>query len=191
MSIYSIYKITNIITQKSYIGKSHDANARFRTHISEANRKVYDNYFHRSIRKYGSDKFILEIIESNIDDEDIAYEKERLLIKKYNTLLPNGYNSNLGGKGGSFGVKISLKTIMKRNASRKQLGWYVTPLGKYRSAELSPFATNTTCRWCKNADKIISTNSYSKSSYLQTIGSCDEISKKTYREIGFWYELLI
>jgi hypothetical protein len=152
---------------------------------------LYNNYFHNSIRKYGHNNFTIDIIETDITDENFAYERERFYIKKYKTLSPNGYNSNLGGKGGSFGVKMSQETIKKRNASKKIRGWYVTPMGKYQNVDLSPFAAQTTSRWCRNPDKVIGTNSYSKSSYLQSLGPCENISSRTYREIGFWYEALI
>jgi group I intron endonuclease len=188
MIIYSIYKITNVLTLKCYIGKSANPAARFRVHLSEAFRNKYKNYFHNSLRKYGANIFVLEIIESNITDESVAYAQERHWIKIYNTVSPNGYNSNQGGKGGSLGVKMTDETIAKRYLNKKPKGWYVTPLGKFRAANLSPFATNTIQRWCKNPDKIIGTNSYSKSKYLQAIGTAADISIKTYRDIGFWYE---
>lgn len=41
-------------------------------------------------------KFFLEIIESNISEDNID-EKERYYIKVYKTLVPNGYNLSQGG----------------------------------------------------------------------------------------------
>lgn len=187
MNIYSIYKITNVITGMHYIGKSVNPIVRYRTHISEANRNMYHHYFHNSIRKYGAENFIFEIIDST-DNEKIAYKKEKYWIKFYDTVSPKGYNSNAGGKGGSCGIKMSDETIAKRTASLKPRGWYITPEGKFKSANQHFFSTNSIQRYCKNPDKIISLNSYSKSKYLQSIGNYIDLKEKTYRDIGFWYE---
>lgn len=60
-----IYKITNIINGKVYIGQtSFSIEKRFKEHLQDSNkahtekRPLYD-----AIRKYGKDKFIIELIE--------------------------------------------------------------------------------------------------------------------------------
>jgi group I intron endonuclease len=119
MIIYSIYKITNVLTLKCYIGKSANPAARFRVHLSEAFRNKYKNYFHNSLRKYGANIFVLEIIESNITDESVAYAQERHWIKIYNTVSPNGYNSNQGGKGESRETE-KISTAEDRNCKNQK-----------------------------------------------------------------------
>lgn len=56
-------------------------------------------YFTRAILKYGWDNFEHEIIASNLTKEE-ADNFEKLLIKKLNTLNPNGYNAKDGGSNG-------------------------------------------------------------------------------------------
>jgi group I intron endonuclease len=106
-----IYLITNIIDNKLYVGqtRSHRMNkdkyrpfgsiGRFKDHISEAinNTKKYQCvYLNNAIRKYGSDKFKIELIEKcEVKDLD---KKEQYYISKYNTLFPNGYNLTIGGQ---------------------------------------------------------------------------------------------
>lgn len=98
-----IYKITNIITNKSYIGKSNNINRRFSDHKRLAfteNQKQYDKILYQSIRKYGLNNFIFEIIEE-LEDYSIAAEREKYWIQYYDS-YKNGYNESLGGDGGSI-----------------------------------------------------------------------------------------
>ena len=105
-----IYKITNTVNNKLYIGQavSHILNhkkyrpygmeRRFACHISEAfsDKKNQCHYLNNSIRKYGQDKFKLELLRAcNIKDADKTENEE---ILKNNSLFPVGYNLNTGGK---------------------------------------------------------------------------------------------
>ena len=104
-----IYKITNLTTNKVYIGQavSHILNhkryrpyghqGRFRCHISEAfsQKKNQSHYLNNAIRKYGVNDFIVELIDfCELCKSD---EKEIYYIAKYNSLYPNGYNLKNGG----------------------------------------------------------------------------------------------
>lgn len=109
MSI-GIYKITNKINQKSYIGQSIDIEKRWKDHIKHGfnlNDVKSEYPLYRSFRKYGLDNFQFEILEEcRIDELD---EKERLYILQYNTYY-NGYNQTLGGDS-SKGVKLNKDNI--------------------------------------------------------------------------------
>lgn len=94
-----IYKITNILDGKSYIGQTiKPIDKRFLRHLSDSQKDDY--YFHRALRKYGKENFIIECLEDNIDQEFLN-ERERYWIKYYNTYFksPNskGYNMTQGG----------------------------------------------------------------------------------------------
>lgn len=104
-----IYKLTNIDTNKSYVGQAvshilnhkryrpYGSHKRFDCHVSEAfsNKKKQCQYLNNSIKKHGKDKFKVEILEyCEIKDAD---ERETFYIKKENTLFPNGYNLNTCG----------------------------------------------------------------------------------------------
>lgn len=96
-----IYKITNNLNNKSYIGQSIHIEQRIQEHKSEAfshneQRLAYNSIIHKAIRKNGWSNFSWSILEEcPIGDLD---EKERFWIKKYNTLSPNGYNILIGGQ---------------------------------------------------------------------------------------------
>ena len=90
-----IYKITNIKTNKVYIGQttSKYLSTRWNRHLAEVKkgsvRKLY-----ASIRKHGKESFLLEIIEE-VENNKLE-EREIYWIAFYNS-YKQGYNSNLGG----------------------------------------------------------------------------------------------
>lgn len=94
MSAY-IYRITNHITNQSYIGKTeHSVQTRFNRHKTNALRGD-DTYLYRSMRKYGIENFSVSIVEETtpeiVDDREIFY------IHEYNP----EFNMTSGGDGGS------------------------------------------------------------------------------------------
>ena len=107
----NLYKITNTVSGKIYIGKTYvSIEDRWRDHIRCAFRVtkdslsyVYNHKMARAIRKYGPDNFKIELISQY---EEIELEqKEMEYIKKYDS-YKNGYNSTLGGDGNKRDSKI-------------------------------------------------------------------------------------
>lgn len=94
-----IYKFTNKINGKVYVGQAVDTNRRIKDHFYKAHNKAGQDYnapLHCAIRKYGDDAFEIEIIkECSVDELDL-YEVQ--FIEKYNCISPNGYNIMKGGQ---------------------------------------------------------------------------------------------
>ena len=91
-----IYKITNILNQKSYIGKTiRDPEIRWNEHKQD--NKHPNLPLQRAFKKYGINSFSFEIIEEV--KEELLDEREKYYIKKFNT-YKQGYNATLGGEGG-------------------------------------------------------------------------------------------
>lgn len=88
-----IYKITNKVNGKSYIGQTrYTLEFRWKQHLHKR-----DNaYFHNAIHKYGEDNFQLEILEEC--DIELLNSREIYYIAKYNT-FKEGYNLTIGGDG--------------------------------------------------------------------------------------------
>ena len=96
-----IYKITNDINNKNYIGyTSKTIQERFREHYRDA--KFHNNrdnsILHKAMIKYGIEHFSIENLytfDENIEDWTLLEQK---YICKYNSLNPNGYNIMPGGE---------------------------------------------------------------------------------------------
>ena len=93
-----IYSIINP-KGRMYIGQTYDLRKRIICHISNA-KTGSDLLLHKSIRKYGWENHILDIIEE-VDDKMMS-EREMYWIEKYNTFRYNnkmGMNLTRGGEG--------------------------------------------------------------------------------------------
>ena len=86
-----IYKITNIINNKIYIGQTiRPIEARFRRHINDAINNKLDTHFARAIRKYGAENFVCKVIDTATNQDELN-KKERYWIQYYNS-VKDGYN---------------------------------------------------------------------------------------------------
>lgn len=115
-----IYKITNKITDKSYIGQTTNSILnRWKGHLLPTSNCIA---LKRAIIKYGKENFTIEEIDGANAQDELNY-KEWLWIYKLNTLTPNGYNLKEGGAHG----KSSLQTRMKQSNSMKGKNKNKTP----------------------------------------------------------------
>lgn len=95
-----IYKITNSINDKSYVGCSVNIANRLKRHrnyeksTSEPNKVLY-----RAFKKYGIENFKFEVLEE-CEKEQLA-EREIFYIEQLGT-YGNGYNATIGGDIGQF-----------------------------------------------------------------------------------------
>jgi len=107
---YYIYKITNIINNKIYIG----------IHKTE---KLDDDYFgsginlHRAIKKYGKENFTKEILQF-FDNEQDMFAKEKELVNLQFVNSPATYNLVEGGNG-SFSYINSLPNQGHKSGQQK------------------------------------------------------------------------
>ena len=94
-----IYKFTNKVNNKSYIGQSINIDARRKQHIASSYyplSNTYNTVFHQAMRKYGIDNFHFEVLTiCNIEELDSL---EKYYISKYNSIVSNGYNMTSGGE---------------------------------------------------------------------------------------------
>lgn len=93
-----IYKITNIINNKCYIGQSTNLKERVNWHKAELKRnRHYNKYLQASYNKYGLENFTFENIISlkEISHEDLN-TLEEIIIRSFNS-FKEGYNLTSGG----------------------------------------------------------------------------------------------
>lgn len=95
-----IYKITNLINDKVYIGMTiYTSRNRWSEHIKESKNQLspgYNYLLHKAIRKYGEENFKIEDVEVTIDEQLAC--REIYWIGELNSILPNGYNMVLSRK---------------------------------------------------------------------------------------------
>ena len=105
-----IYKITNIVNGKCYIGLTDgDLKTRWKQHrMGIHSGSQNGNGLLTAFREFGTKVFTIDVIEES--SVRFLGERERFFIDKYNSLTPNGYNLNDGGaRGGSWGSPILLR----------------------------------------------------------------------------------
>ena len=93
---YVVYKHTNKVNGKAYIGITGDYDRRSGDHRRMANTKGKKFAFHLAIRKYGWDGFAHEILHAGLTREE-ANATEVAAIATHGTLEPAGYNLCTGG----------------------------------------------------------------------------------------------
>jgi group I intron endonuclease len=117
-----IYKITNTITQKCYIGETKSINPedRWKQHQYTFTRNGGCPALRDAVKKYGINNFKFQVLIICFDVDRYIYEKE--YIKKYNSVVPNGYNILEGGEGGGFKGKQhseETKQILKNKSIKR------------------------------------------------------------------------
>lgn len=93
MSKYKIYKITNILNNKCYIGQTSESlKKRFNRHMGYQSQE-HDTKFYRAVKKYGKECFIIDLIDDTAKNQEELDEKEVYWINYFDS-VKNGYNSN-------------------------------------------------------------------------------------------------
>lgn len=92
-----IYKITNTLNNKVYIGQTvKTVEKRFQQHKNNSNKEYFSQIIlYKAFNKYGIENFICEQIEEV--PNELLDEREKYWIKFYDSYF-DGYNSTLGGR---------------------------------------------------------------------------------------------
>lgn len=114
-----IYKITNKINNKIYIGQTtRTIQQRWIEHQYFALNQNGDTYFCRALRKYGVENFEIEKIDETSSQEELN-KKEKHWIKYYNS-CEEGYNSTTGGEAGNTYINKTVEELEKIKTKIRQ-----------------------------------------------------------------------
>lgn len=98
-----IYKITNKIDNKVYIGSSLNLSSREYKHFWMLNKNIHDNsHLQNAYNKYGKENFIFEIVKSCPDKNLVEFENYYI----------NFYKSNLS----DYGYNLAVVNDSRRNS---------------------------------------------------------------------------
>ena len=100
-----IYKITNSVNGKSYIGQTiQDVEKRVNDHLGMT--RLGSRLISDAVQEYGRESFDYEILYDEISSE-LLNDFEKKAIREFNTIDPNGYNLTPGGEGGGKNLSRS------------------------------------------------------------------------------------
>jgi len=132
-----IYKITNILNYKSYIGKTTKTlNKRWSKHLNRLKYNKDNIYFYNALRKYGIENFTLKTL-CECSSWEIMSIMETFMIMVHKThVSEDGYNLTWGGEG-MHGFKHLKESKIKMSRSHKglQAGTSNPMYGKNHSEE--------------------------------------------------------
>lgn len=122
-----IYKITNLINNKVYIGSSKNLNNRLNKHKSDLNRNIhYNKHLQSSYNKYGSNNFKFEIIRF-VNNINLLIRFEQCYINKYKCCdRTKGFNKREKADS-NIGNKISKEGRLNMSIAKKKLNLKMHP----------------------------------------------------------------
>lgn len=141
-----IYKSTNTINGKSYIGQTvRPFEVRKGQHI-----RASKTPFHEALNEYGHENFDWEVICECESIEEMN-EKEVYYISHFNTLYPNGYNMIEGDSGITHELtRMKLSKSMKGNTNGKKKFLILTPQKEDVIVEnLKEYCNEVSINYCK------------------------------------------
>lgn len=137
---YYIYKCTNKVDNKIYIGCTRNFTSRVRQHLKASLKE--NKVFHEAIQKHGVCSFTWEILEL-AEYADDAFELEKKYIEEYGSMYPNGYNLTSGGAGApDYGGRRVVKLTLD--------GEYVKTYGCANATDRDGYNVTDVLRVCKH-----------------------------------------
>lgn len=164
-----IYKITNDINQKVYIGMTERTiEERFKEHCREyKQRRCEKRPLYSAMKKYGPEHFHVELVEETNSPE----EREQYWIKYYNS-YKEGYNATIGGDGKSH---IDNNEIEKMLEAYNRLGTVVAV------RQETGHDVGCISRFLKQAGiQVATAQEINKERYSKQVAQCD---KKTHEQL--------
>lgn len=178
-----IYKITNLVNGKVYIGQTRSFYNRFRSgpmshlshYIDHCKIGKYDYKLYRAIKKYKSRNFTVEIIDEVNDSKDLD-KLEIYWISKYDSQTL-GYNMNSGG-GNCEQMWNKCKQL---NPELNGMNWDCIEAGYYRRLELYPDTNGAPTNF------ILSGHKSQIGMYPETNGASPEFIEAGHRKMSELY----
>lgn len=172
--IIGVYKITNIVNNKVYIGSSINMKKRSNEHFCMLkNGNHHSSKLQKAYNKYGKQSFIFELIEEC--DKNIITEREQYWLNELDS-YNNGYNCTLNVEKFMLGKKHSDET---KNKMRKKHKSFSIPLENRRFGEKnSMYGVKRSDRIRKILDKTGTKHSTESKKKMSNSRLCNTNSRK-------------
>lgn len=153
-----IYKITNDVNGKMYIGKTElvDPYKRWKEHLQDyKKRRCEKRPLYAAMNKYGEEHFHFEVIEETND----TVEREQYWINKLRTYVGfkdcNGYNATLGGDGKVY-LNLDEDEVIRYHT--EEANYIIKSTAKYFNVDfktIKNILVNNNVTWLKSKDAIL------------------------------------
>jgi group I intron endonuclease len=115
-----VYLLTNAANGKQYVGATtRSLRARWREHISDSRR--YSSSLYQAFKEYGTSAFEKRTLSVALNAEALD-QLERFWIGEFNTLEPNGYNAQSGGREGFRAARRKHSLETRAGMSARMMG---------------------------------------------------------------------
>lgn len=168
-----VYKVTNKINNKYYIGKTiQDFNRYIKRQISNTNiNKQPNRAFYRAIRKYGSDNFEWSILWKGECSNEWLDELEKYYIYFYDSFGKNGYNMTEGGEGNINSGKYKRTNNIKEKLSKTLKGRIITKEWKENISKATKGKNNPMFGKCGNLSPMFGKKHSKKTKQKISLGN--------------------
>lgn len=140
-SLCGVYKITNIVNQKVYIGQSVSIQSRWKEHINSLRRGASRcTLLQRAWNKYGEESFVFEVLE--LCSPDMLDEIEISYILFYDS-CNNGYNIEQGGNKNKHLSDDTKKKIREAHLGKKMSDETIKRMSEARIGNKNPMYGKT------------------------------------------------
>lgn len=178
-----IYKITNDINNKVYIGKTEGSLARrFAEHCKDSQKREEEQRpLYSAMRKYGVEHFSIELIEEC--DIEIVSMREQYWIGFYKGYT-DGYNATLGGDGKAYINREEILDLWSSGKSLKEIveivkhdtGW-VSQILQSNGVDKTEISKRSQKHWGNRAPKEVLMLDKNTNEVLRTFESTREAAR--------------
>ncbi len=117
-----IYKITNTVNGKCYIGQTtRSLEIRFQEHLSD---KSHCKKLVNAIAKYGKENFTIDLIQEISNIQELNQKEKNEILK--NNSVDNGYNILSGGNNRKLTLETKIKISKSLKGKKKPIGFIET-----------------------------------------------------------------
>lgn len=164
----AIYKITNSVNNKVYIGQTwRTLSERFAAHKSASNK--YCVKLHNAFNKHGREKFSINLI-TFCHTQEVADQLERYFIEAFDS-VKNGYNITYGGGGihGFRHLQSTKQKISKSLTGTKQTREHKTNLANSRRGQKRSLETRQNMSKAALGRKRVKTGAVIKNDWINML----------------------